>query len=222
MTQEPLPADSAVARPALRWRPHDRRRAAIAVLCVVALHGALVWRWQGALTGPARHPGLTPPLRVTLRLIPLRPAPLPTAPPRRPETPFPAATVRLPVAPLSRPRLPPPAGAAPAAAAPLDPAVISITPPEAAASAALAAPSLLDTEASRRAIRASARTPSLSALATAASEEPRPASAQERLGDGVKAAGKGDCLKGEYAGAGMGILSLPFIALAAARGACAQ
>ena len=118
-------------------------------------------------------------------------------------------------------RIPPPA-------TPLDRAVITITPAETAlraeapASAAVAAPALLDTEASRRAIRTSARTPSLSALAAAASEEPRPVSTQERLGDGVKAAGKGDCLNGEYAGAGMGILSLPFIALAAARGACAQ
>ena len=111
---------------------------------------------------------------------------------------------------------------------PLDRAVVTVTPaeaalrPEASASAAVAAPALLDTEASRRAIRAGARTPSLSALAAAASDEPRPAGAQERLGDGVKAAGKGDCLRGEYAGAGMGILSLPFIALAAARGACGQ
>lgn len=222
MTRKPPPVDNAVPGRAARWRSHDRRRAALAVLCVVTLHGALLWRWQGALTGPARPAGLTPPLRVTLRLIPPRPAPLPTPLPRRPETPFPAATVRLPVATLSRPRLPPPASAAPAAAAPLNRSVISITPPEAAASAALAELSLLDTEASRRAIRASARTPSLSALAAAASEEPRPASAQERLGDGVKAAGKGDCLKGEYAGAGMGILSLPLIALAAARGACAH
>ena len=213
---------------ARRWhpRPHTRWRGALTVLCVVALHGALVWRWQGALTGPPRPAGLTPPLRVTLRLIPLRPATTPL--PRRPETPLAAATLKKPVITPSRRRQPPPAGATPAAAAPLDRAVITITPAEAAlraeppASAALAAPALLDTEGSRRAIRASARTPSLSTLAAAASEEPRPVSAQERLGGAVKSAGKGDCLKGEFAGAGMGLLSLPFIALAAARGACAH
>ena len=226
MTPQPIQTDKPVSKYPLRWRSHDRRRAAIAVLCVVALHGWLVWRWQGALTGPAREPGLTPPLRVTLRLIPPRPPPPPQ--PRRPETPLTAETPRKPVVTQARLRLPSLAREAAAPAAPLDRAVISITAAEAAlhaeapASAVIAAPALLDTEASRRAIRASARTPSMSTLAAAASEEPRPASAQERLGGAVKSAGKGDCLKGEYAGAGMGILSLPFIAVAAARGACAQ
>ena len=189
----------------MRWRSHDRRRAATAVLCVVALHGALVWGWQDALTGPTRQSGLTPPLRVTLRLVPLRPTP--AALQRRPETPLATATLRKPLAMPSRPRQPPSTGETSTAAAAPDRAVITTTPAEGAL---------------RPAIRASARTPSLSALAAAASEEPRPVSAQERLGDGVKSAGKGDCLKGQYAGAGMGILSLPFIALAAARGACAQ
>ena len=217
---------------AVRWqpRPRARWRSALAVLCVVALHGALVWRWPGALTGSTHPAGLTPPLRVTLRLIPLQlaPKPTPTALPRRPEVRFAAAPPHGSVAAPSRPRQLAPADATPAPAAPLDHGVISISPAgaapraEAPASAALTAPALLDTEASRRAIRASARTPSLSTLAAAASEEPRPASAQERLGGAVKSAGKGDCLKGEYAGAGMGILSLPFMVVAAARGACAQ
>jgi hypothetical protein len=52
--------------------------------------------------------------------------------------------------------------------------------------------------------------------------EPARTTAQERLGNDVKAAGRGDCAKGEYAGAGMGLLSLPFLVAAAARGACAQ
>jgi hypothetical protein len=91
-----------------------------------------------------------------------------------------------------------------------------------AASAPVALPSLLDTAATRRAIRASARTPGLGAQATAAIDEQRRAGANERLADDMKAAGKGDCAKGDYAGAGMGILSLPFLAVAAARGACAQ
>lgn len=214
----------------VRWqpRPRARRRGALIVLCVVALHGALVWRWQGALTGLAQPAGLTPPLRVTLRLIPQPPAPTPL--PRRPEMPLAAAaaTQHRSVAAPSRPRQLPPADAAPAPATPPDRGVISTTPANAAlraepaASNAIAAPDLLDTDASRRAIRISARTSSLSTLAAAASEEQRPASAQERLGSAVKSAGKGDCLKGEYAGGGMGILSLPFLAAAAARGACAQ
>ena len=216
---------------AVRWqpRPRARWRGALAVLCVVALHGLLLWRWQGLLTGPARKSGLTPALRVTLQLIPLRPAPTPKSTPlRRPEPPLATATLhKLAVTP-SRPRpqvssdaIPEPAGVAERTALSITPAQAALRA-EAPASAASAAPALLDTDASRRAIRASARTPSLSTLAAAASEEPRPASAQERLGGAVKSAGKGDCLKGEYAGAGMGILSLPFMAVAAARGACAQ
>lgn len=215
-----------------RWhpRPHTRWGGALAVLCVVALHGLLLWRWQGLLTGPARKSGLTPALRVTLQLIPLRPAPAPksTPLPRRPEPPLATATLHKPAVTPSRPRPQVSPDAIPAPAGVAERTALSITPTQAAlraeapASAASAAPALLDTDASRRAIRASARTPSLSALAAAASEEPRPASAQERLGGAVKSAGKGDCLKGEYAGAGMGILSLPFIAVAAARGACAQ
>lgn len=47
-------------------------------------------------------------------------------------------------------------------------------------------------------------------------------SANERLANNVREAGKGDCAKGEYAGGGMGLLSLPFLAIAAAAGNCAK
>jgi hypothetical protein len=40
------------------------------------------------------------------------------------------------------------------------------------------------------------------------------------LPQAVATSAKGDCLKGEYAGGGMGLLSLPFLALAAVRDAC--
>ena len=40
------------------------------------------------------------------------------------------------------------------------------------------------------------------------------------LPDAVAASAKGDCLKGEYAGWGMGLLSAPFLAFAAATGNC--
>jgi hypothetical protein len=100
------------------------------------------------------------------------------------------------------------------------PQAVSTADPTASAPATL--PSLLETDATRRAIRSSARTPGLGDRAAAVSDEPRRVGAPERLANSVKAAGKGDCVKGEYAGAGMGILSLPFLAVAAARGACAQ
>jgi len=48
-----------------------------------------------------------------------------------------------------------------------------------------------------------------------------PATAAAARGPARRRAGKGDCLKGESAGTGMGLLSLPFLALAAARSACA-
>jgi hypothetical protein len=80
----------------------------------------------------------------------------------------------------------------------------------------------MDTEATRRAIRASARTPSLSDQLAQSREEPHRLSANDRLAIGVHDAGKGDCAKGEYAGAGMGLLSLPFLAAAAMSGNCAK
>ena len=42
----------------------------------------------------------------------------------------------------------------------------------------------------------------------------------ERLGEQVQQSAKGDCLKGEYLGGGMGLLSLPFLAAAALKGDC--
>ena len=43
---------------------------------------------------------------------------------------------------------------------------------------------------------------------------------RQALPDAVAASAKGDCLKGEYALGGMGLLSLPFLALAVATDAC--
>jgi hypothetical protein len=80
----------------------------------------------------------------------------------------------------------------------------------------------METEATRRAIRASARAPSLGEQLARAREEPQRIGATERFANDVRNAGKGECLKGEYLGAGMGLLSLPFLAAAAMRGLCAQ
>ena len=93
---------------------------------------------------------------------------------------------------------------------------------EPAASSPIALPSLLDSAATRRAIRASAREPSLTEQIARTGGEPPRVGAPERLGNAVKAAGRGDCAKGDYAGAGMGLLSLPFLAVAVAGGQCAK
>ena len=47
-------------------------------------------------------------------------------------------------------------------------------------------------------------------MGAAATGAPAPLSAQDRMGQEIARGARGDCLKGEYAGAGMGLLSLPF------------
>lgn len=42
----------------------------------------------------------------------------------------------------------------------------------------------------------------------------------QHLPTAVAAAAKGDCMKGEFLGGGMGLLSAPFLAYAAAAGHC--
>jgi hypothetical protein len=104
----------------------------------------------------------------------------------------------------------------------IDTGTAAIAAPAAAASAPNALPSLLDSDATRRAIRASAHAPSLGDQLAQSRGEPHRPSASERLATRVHDAGKGDCAKGEYAGAGMGLLSLPFLAAAAIGGHCAK
>lgn len=77
---------------------------------------------------------------------------------------------------------------------------------------------VLDPEATARAIRDSARRPGLAAQAGRVG--PAEQAPDQRLGDGIAQGARGDCLKGEYLGAGMGVLSLPFLAAAALRDRC--
>ncbi len=77
----------------------------------------------------------------------------------------------------------------------------------------------LDPEATRLAIRDVARHPSVSGLARAAEAAP---GANERLAQGLAAAQKGDCSKGEYVGGGAGLLSIPFLVAAEALGHCSS
>lgn len=81
----------------------------------------------------------------------------------------------------------------------------------------------MDGAATRLAVRQSTRgAPLLSERADQASQAPERLDASARLGREIKDAGAGDCLKGEYAGGGMGLLSAPFLLLAQARGKCAK
>jgi hypothetical protein len=143
--------------------------------------------------------------------------------------------------PLPRPPAPSPVHASPRAlrdtAAPARPgeqatqAIMRPTPPtdaagtrSAAAAPASAPPSdlsFLDNADTRQAIRDAARggaTPASRGNAIKRADE----TAGERLARNIDAAHKGDCLKGDYAGGGMGLLSLPFLLAAEALGHCAH
>lgn len=188
------------------------------LLVVVLLHLGLLGLWQRALRNP---PAPAPASRMPPLLVWLRPAPPATVPPQ-------AAT--LPASRDEPRRLSPRRAAQPDAAA-ATPESRTVSAPAAAASApatadaataAASAPggSLLDTDASRRAIRDAGRQRSVGELGAQASGEPTAPSAQERLGQEMARGARGDCLKGEYAGGGMGLLSLPFWVIAELRDKC--
>ena len=186
-------------------------------LAVAGLHLLLVVLWQRALHGPPpRATSLRPPMMVWLR-----PAPPPAAPPPQ------AVEIHPPRREAPRPRVrPAPVAEAetqPVQAAALSASAAASTPePAPAATAAASAPAgrLLDTEASRRAIREAARQRSTGEMAAEASGADAPLGAQERLGQEIARGAHGDCLKGEYAGSGMGLLSLPFWLIAELREKC--
>lgn len=204
-----------------------RRRWLPVALVVAALHLLLLGLWQRALNSPPPRPTNARPPPV---LVWLRPAPPRAVPPPEPAEPTARARPARPAqpAPLQRrtPERPPPepestpvqAAALPASAATPAPAASTA----AAATAAASAPAgpLLDSEATRRAIRNAARQRSSGEMAAEASGASAPLGTQERMGQEIARGARGDCLKGEYAGAGMGLLSLPFWLIAEFREKC--
>lgn len=197
----------------LRMRDPRRQRAAIGVV-VLVLHALLALAWLGTIVQQRTAPASS---RVSVRLLP---ATLPVEPPRSPGV----APVRPPFSATA-----PAPKRARAATRTVDPGERSIAPVEAAtvtaeaASAPVPAPdaNLLDTEASRRAIHSAARNPNLASRINEQVGVRSPTAAQ-RLPGNVQQAAKGDCMKGEYPGGGMSLLSLPFLAAALATGNCAQ
>lgn len=190
-------------------RPPTRSRT-VAAAIVIVVHLALLIAW---LHDAVRAPGHAVPPRISVRLIA-------AAPPTRP-----AEASVVPPARTPARRAPPAARGEPPRRDAVAPQAITAQAmaPELAASQATAAPPaatepLLDSEATRRALRASARDPGLAARAGRFSAEPL--SPDARLGAEVQRSAKGDCLKGEYLGGGMGLLSLPFLAAAALREQC--
>lgn len=182
-----------------------RRQARPALLLLVLLIHGLLWLLLTQGRSPAPKPARQ---LISLRLQPL---------PRPAARPQPAAASRRTVV-IPQPR----AAARPAPdAISAQPSVVDTPAPALAASPSAAPPasaplpSLLDSEATRRAVRQAA----LSAP-EAAQAKSLPETAQQRLGQGIAKSADGDCLKGEFAGAGMGLLSAPFWLLAEARGKC--
>jgi len=168
----------------------------------------------------------------TLVSVTLHPAPPP--PPAHPlPQPGPPAARALPAPPRTR------EDAAQAITLPAPPVAIAATPPASAPPPNDLA--FLNSAATRQAIRAVARGDTLSSHANALTHEddgselvaadgshqglqrnlppPPPAVALAR---GIDAAHKGDCMKGEYVGGGMGLLSAPFLLANEMLGKCAH
>ena len=181
------------------------------VLVVAALHAGVLW-----LLLVASRPHVKPPApmkRIAMALVqivtPARPI-APTQPTTAPRT-APTAT-----APRATPRrAPPPARGNAITVTPATPA----EPPQAAAPPA-AAPLVLDSEATRRAIRDVARQRSFADRANQDLHGPARSAFDTPLGAGVAGAARGDCMRGQFKGSNMGLLSLPMLALAAAQGDC--
>ncbi|QPF72951.1 hypothetical protein G8A07_08425 [Roseateles sp. DAIF2] len=181
------------------------RRQGLLLALVLLAHALLLFGLFAQRQTPRRpDPATTTRVTIPLRLIAARPAPPPAriTPPTRQA---PAAAVRT-----ARPAPAP----APASAPVEQTAAITPAQPASAAASGPTQPLLLDSEATRRAIRQAARE---AAPLTAA---PPGETEQQRLARRIDQSGHGDCLKGEFIGGGMGLLSAPFWLLAEARGKC--
>jgi hypothetical protein len=193
-------------------RDPRRRRAAIGVF-VLVLHALLGF---ALLSTMVRQRGVPESPRVSVRLLPARVESPPSPPSPRSRPP---ATMRPPIATTARTQTRP--HPAERAADPSEQSVLQVQAAPITAEAASAPPPLLDTEASRRAIRSAARNPNLASRVDEQVGVHSPTAAQ-RIPGNIQQAGKGDCIKTGYPGAGMGLLSLPFFAAALATGNCAQ
>ncbi len=196
------------------------------VVAVLALHLLVLWGLHEAAHRPS--PTAPRPTRAVSVTLLSEAVAVPAAAPRqtREARASPAAAPRRPreAKAHAAPPLPPAADPPPEPVAPSAHPADTAAQPEAHSPVAAAPPAsspLLDSAASRRAIRELARQRPITEQAALASATTRPAPGA-RLGERIREAGKGDCAKGEFFGAGMGLLSLPFLAAAAIGDECAQ
>jgi hypothetical protein len=198
--------------------------------------------WRETRVRPEQAAGTAPPDIVWLTVAPpqvpgprteppattaLATAPTTALPERRPRRDTQPVTRPTAVSPATAPEAigvaplepAPPPGAAPAAVGAGLPGARA-EPVLAAASSAASSPRPLDTRASRDTLQALARRESWAERQAKATGIGPAATAEERRAQAIAATAPGDCLKGEYFGGGMGLLSLPFLAAAAVRGQC--
>lgn len=201
-----------------------RLRLIAGLLLSLLLHGALLW--QGLAPDIAR-PGSGQAEAHRLQVVWVEtptstptPAPSPAPAAARPgPAPAPAPTRRPDTAAVAPPSMQS-AGAAKAmeeaatAAAPQAPVPADTEAAPDAARSARAIGRLLDSAAGREAVQSAARQGLVRPQIPAQREDP--------LASGMREAAQGDCMKGEFKGGGMGLLSLPMLAAAALKGECSR
>lgn len=200
-----------------------RLRLIAGLLLSLLLHGALLW--QGLAPDIAR-PGTGQAEAHRLQVVWVEtptstptpaPAPSPAAAAARPG-PAPAPTRRPDTAAVAPPSMQS-AGAAKATeqaatAAAQAPVLADTEAAPDAARSARAMGRLLDSAAGREAVQSAARQGLVRPQIHAQREDP--------LASGMREAAQGDCMKGEFKGGGMGLLSLPMLAAAALKGECSR
>lgn len=196
-----------------------RLRLIAGLLLSLLLHGALLW--QGLAPDIAR-PGTGQAEAHRLQVVWVEaptPAPSPAPAAARPgPAPAPAPTRRPDTAAVAPPSMQS-AGAAKATeqaatAAAQAPVLADTEAAPDAARSARAMGRLLDSAAGREAVQSAARQGLVRPQIHAQREDP--------LASGMREAAQGDCMKGEFKGGGMGLLSLPMLAAAALKGECSR
>ncbi len=186
------------------------------VLVVAAMHAVALWLLVVAAK-PQGSSASRPVKRIVMKLVQVAPKAKtePPAPHKETVAHAPAAaqprasTIRAPRAVRSN-----------AIAAPEEP-VAAAEPPQPTPPAP-PPPLILHSESTRRALRDIGRERSFADRAGQDINGNSRSAFDSRLSSGVASAAHGDCRKGEFKGGGMGLLSLPALALAAANGECAR
>ncbi|MNQ42637.1 hypothetical protein D3C85_563430 [compost metagenome] len=195
-----------------------RSRLMVLVLAVVVMHAVVLWLLLGA-TQPHRGRA-SPTERIAMEIVQITPPPKAQPPARPMGVTQPATEAKTPRTPVRR--VPQTArieattatpNAPTASTPPAEPSQPIISPP---------APLNLNSESTRRALRDVARGRSFADRANQDIQGPARSAFDSKLGSAVAGSAHGDCMKGQFKGSNMGLLSLPALAFAAANGDCAR